>query len=143
MHNYVCLWKIMSTIWIMLSRAIHFAHSKNFHVIAIFKSSPKKCWSFIPFFGTQIVSEPFIRKYLLNIHCHASNVDKCWKLLDCDNILSMLYTELAFALSNLLVITTYIYWPIECPPRASFVGVFELARIDVCLLTIWVHSKNS
>jgi hypothetical protein len=42
-----------------------------------------------------------------------------------------------------LVITTYIYWPIECPPRASFVGVFEFARIDVCLLTIKVHSKSS
>jgi len=31
----------------------------------------------IPFFGTQIVNEPFIKKYLLNIHHHASNVDKC------------------------------------------------------------------
>jgi len=42
-----------------------------------------------------------------------------------------------------LITTTNIYWPIECLPRASFVGVFELARIYVCLLTIWVHSKNS
>jgi hypothetical protein len=55
----------------------NFAHSIFFHVIVILKSSPKKCWSFIPFFGTQIVSEPFIRKYLLNIDCHASNMDKC------------------------------------------------------------------
>jgi hypothetical protein len=55
----------------------NFAHSTFFHVIVIFKSSPKKCWSFIPFYGTQIVSEPFIRKYLLNIHYHASNMDKC------------------------------------------------------------------
>jgi hypothetical protein len=54
----------------------NFAHS-DFHVIVIFKSSSKKCWSFIPIFGTQIVSEPFIRKYLINIHYHASNVDKC------------------------------------------------------------------
>jgi hypothetical protein len=29
------------------------------------------------------------------------------------------------------------------PPRALFVGVFEVARIDVCLLTIQVHSKSS
>jgi hypothetical protein len=55
----------------------NFPHSIFFHVIIILKNSPKKCWSFIPFFGTQIVNEPFIRKYLLNIHCHASNVDKC------------------------------------------------------------------
>jgi hypothetical protein len=41
------------------------------------------------------VGEPFIRKYLLSIHCHASNVDNYWKLLNCDNILSTLYTELA------------------------------------------------
>jgi len=90
---YVCE-KSPSTTWIMLSWVIHFAHSKIFHVIVIFKSNRKKCWSFIPFFGTQIVSEPVIRKYLLNIHCHASNVDKCWKLLNCDNILSTLYTKL-------------------------------------------------
>jgi hypothetical protein len=55
----------------------NFVHSNFFHVIVISKSSPKKCWSFIPFFGTQIVSVPFIRKYLLNIHYHASNMDKC------------------------------------------------------------------
>jgi hypothetical protein len=42
-----------------------------------------------------------------------------------------------------LVITTYIYWPIECPSRASFVRMFEVARIDVCPLTIRVHSKSS
>jgi hypothetical protein len=59
----------------------NFARSNFFHVILIFKNSPKKCWSFIPFFGTQIVSEPFIRKYLLNIHCHASNVDKVLKIV--------------------------------------------------------------
>jgi hypothetical protein len=73
----------------------NFAHSNFFLVIVIFKSSPKKCWNFIPFFGARIVGEPFIRKYLLSIHCHASNVNNYWKLLDCDNILSTLYTELA------------------------------------------------
>ncbi len=82
----------------------NFAHSNYFHVIVIFKRNPKKCWSVIPFFGTQIVSEPFIRKSLLNIHCHASNVDKCWKLLYCDNILSTLYMKLAFALSHCLTL---------------------------------------
>jgi len=118
----------------------NFVHSIYFHVIVIFESIPKKCWSFIPFFVTQFVSESFIRKYLLNIHYHASNVDNYWKLLDCDNILS---TYICLVQLFELVITTCIYWPIECPPRASFVGVFELARIDVCLLTIRMHSENS
>jgi hypothetical protein len=42
-----------------------------------------------------------------------------------------------------LVVTTYIYSPIECPPRASFVGVFELTRIDVCVLTHRMHFESS
>ncbi len=72
-------------------------------------------------------------------------MDKWWKLSNCDSILSILYMQLAFPLSNLfeLVLTTYIYSPIECPPRASFVGVFGLTKIDVCLLTHRTHSKSS
>jgi hypothetical protein len=101
MHNYVCE-KSLPPHELFYLGLFNFAHSNFFHVIVIFKSSLKKCWNFIPFFGFQIVSEPFIRKYLLNIHWHASNVDKCWKLLDYDNILSTLYMELAFALSNCL-----------------------------------------
>jgi hypothetical protein len=80
----------------------NFFHSIFFHVIVILKRSPKKCWSFIPSFGTQIVSEPFIKKNLPNIHYHASNVDKCRKLLNYDNILSTLYTKIAFTLFNCL-----------------------------------------
>jgi len=102
-------------------RLFNFAHSNFFHVIVIFKSSPKKWWSFIPFFGARIVSEPFIRKYLLSIHCHASNVDNCWKLLDCDNILSTLYTELAFTLSNCLSFNNYLHLLTNWMPSKSFI----------------------
>jgi len=49
----------------------NFAHSIFSHVIVILKSNPKKCWNYYSFFGTQIVNEPFIKKYLLNIHHHA------------------------------------------------------------------------
>jgi hypothetical protein len=70
----------------------NFAYSILFHVNVSFNNSPKKCWIFIPFYGTQIVNESFIKIYLLNIHHHASNVDKCSKLSNCDSILSTLYT---------------------------------------------------
>jgi hypothetical protein len=45
--------------------------------LLFFKLALRNVGVFIPSFGTQIVNEPFIKMYLLNIHHHASNMDKC------------------------------------------------------------------
>jgi hypothetical protein len=123
----------------------NFAHSSFFHVIVIFKSSHQKCLSFYSSFWNSNCEWTLHKKISLK---YPPSCIKCGQMLKMIKLwwyfVYIVYvTCIRLVLLFELVIITYIYWLIECPSRVFFMGVFELARIGVCLLTIQVHSKNS